>query len=362
MVTQTCAFPLSGEYAFSSRDHSSFWNDALGRLVLDRLGAMRVFAKPPRSRIRRSGTIASDEPAAVTRAIASLEDAIGARLFVRTTRSIRLTDAGSRYLEDCRRILADVTAAEAVAAGSYATPSGRLVVTAPVLFGRIHVLPVLTRFLTQYPGVTAQALFLDRTVSLVEEGIDVAVRIGHLSDSEMSAVRVGSVSRVVCAAPSYLERYPEPKTPADLAGHTIIALSNSGTSRGLALRTGWADQRPGPPAPVLQSQRRRDRRRRRRLGRHAGALVPSRHRVPRWPPSPPAVDFEEALAADPHPPPRRDGRRPRRSGASSTMPLAPSARTRCSVGRARALPTETPRFDPERASPCLRRCPIPRVA
>jgi DNA-binding transcriptional LysR family regulator len=167
-------------------------------------------------------------PPAVTRAIAYLEDLTGARLFLRSTRSVKLTAPGSRYVEDCRRILADIDEAEASAGGSHATPSGLLTVTAPVLFGQIYVMPVLTSFLTLHPAVTGRALLLDRVVNLMEEGIDVALRIGQLPDSGYRAIKVGSVRRVICGAPSYFEAHPLPQVPADLVGHTIIA--NTGSS------------------------------------------------------------------------------------------------------------------------------------
>lgn len=196
---------------------------------MDRLQGMRVFV-----RVAESGGFAGAaralgmSPAAVTRAVAALETAIGARLFIRTTRSVKLTDAGGRYLEDCRRILSEIAEAEAAAAGSTATPTGVLTLTAPVHFGRLYVLPVVTDYLARHPAVSIRALFLDRIVNMIEEGIDVGVRIGHLADSGLSAIRVGSVRRVVCAAPSYLERHGVPETPRDLREHAVIGTSNSG--------------------------------------------------------------------------------------------------------------------------------------
>ncbi|MBB2964038.1 LysR family transcriptional regulator [Methylobacterium sp. R2-1] len=196
---------------------------------MDRLQGMRVFV-----RVAESGGFAGAaralgmSPAAVTRAVAALEAAIGARLFLRTTRSVKLTDAGGRYLEDCRRILSEIVEAEAVAAGSTATPTGVLTLTAPVQFGRLYVLPLVTDYLARHPAVAVRALFLDRIVNMIEEGIDVGVRIGHLADSGLSATRVGSVRRVVCAAPSYLERHGVPKTPPDLREHAVIGSSSLG--------------------------------------------------------------------------------------------------------------------------------------
>ena len=191
---------------------------------MDRLHAMKVFLKVVECRgFAGAGRQLQMSPPAVTRAVAALEEVIGARLLIRTTRTVKLTEAGTRYAEDCRRILADLAESEASAAGSHAKPSGTLVVTASVLFGQIYVLPIILDFLDQHPAVSGRALFLDRVVNLVEEGVDVAIRIAHLPDSEYHAVRVGSVRRVICAAPAYLKKHGIPATPADLAGHTIIA-------------------------------------------------------------------------------------------------------------------------------------------
>jgi DNA-binding transcriptional LysR family regulator len=191
---------------------------------VDRWQAMRIFV-----RVAEAGSFAEAarklymSPPAVTRAVAALEGAIGARLLVRTTRSVKLTEPGQRYLADCQRLLADLADAEAAAAGSYATPSGTLTVTAPVLFGQMHVLPIVMDYLGQHAAVTAQTLFLDRVVNLVEEGIDVAIRIGRLPDSDLNAIRVGTVRRVICASPAYLAEHGEPADPADLVHHRIIA-------------------------------------------------------------------------------------------------------------------------------------------
>lgn len=192
---------------------------------------MQVFV-----RVAESGSFAQAarqlhlSPPAATRAIAALEDVIGTRLFVRTTRSVRLTEPGARYLEDCRRILADVAEAEAAAAGSYGKPTGTLCVTASVLFGQIYVLPIMQEYLDLYPEVTGQALFIDRVTNIIEEGIDVAIRIGQLPDSSHAAVRVGSVRRVICGSPKYFERCGIPRRPQDLGQHRIIAPTSAWSS------------------------------------------------------------------------------------------------------------------------------------
>ncbi|MGG6896637.1 LysR family transcriptional regulator [Rhizobium sp. BR 315] len=190
---------------------------------MDRLQAMRIFAQ-----VVESGGFA---PAAkmlhmsapsVTRAVAQLEDSIGTRLLVRTTRSMKLTSAGEGYAADCRRILAEISEAEANAAGSYTQPAGVLTVTAPVLFGRIHVLPVILDFLRLHPNMQVKTIFVDRVTNLVEEGLDIAVRIAALPDSGLIARRVGSIRQVICGSPDYLATFGEPQTPEDLRHHKFI--------------------------------------------------------------------------------------------------------------------------------------------
>jgi DNA-binding transcriptional LysR family regulator len=162
-------------------------------------------------------------PPAVTRAIAFLEERLGVRLLTRTTRLVRTTDAGVRYLEDARRILLEADEADEAAAGINATPRGHLAVTAPVMFGKIYVMPVITAYQSLFKETTVSALFVDRVVSLLEEGLDVGIRIGALPDSSLRAIRVGQVRRVVCASPAYLQKHGTPKTPADLAQHSLVA-------------------------------------------------------------------------------------------------------------------------------------------
>jgi DNA-binding transcriptional LysR family regulator len=168
----------------------------------------------------------SMSPPAVTRAINELELHLGLRLLTRTTRTVRVTDAGERYVQDCRRILADMLEADESVSGLHASPRGRLTISAPVLFGGLYVTPVITEYLARYPDVSASCLFLDRIVSLVDEGVDVAVRIGELPDSSMQAIRVGQVRRVICASPDYLANNGIPITPDDLHAHTIVSASS----------------------------------------------------------------------------------------------------------------------------------------
>jgi len=164
-------------------------------------------------------------PPAVTRAIAALEEQLGVKLFNRTTRYVRTTEAGQRYLTDARRILADLNAADEAAAGINAEPRGHLTITAPVMFGRMHVMPGIIDYLERYPGTEVSCMFLDRIVNLLEEGIDVGIRIGELPDSSMQALRVGSVRMALCASPDYLERNGIPLHPKNLLQHSIIASS-----------------------------------------------------------------------------------------------------------------------------------------
>lgn len=161
---------------------------------------------------------------AVTRAVSHLEQLIGAQLLVRTTRVVKPTDTGIQYAEQARRILEDVALLNE-SVGAHRPPHGHLVVTAPVLFGRLRVMPVVTEYLRAYREVTAACLFVDRVVNLVDEGIDVAIRIGHLPDSALYSRKVGQVRQVVCAAPAYLGQHGRPERPADLAAHCIISRS-----------------------------------------------------------------------------------------------------------------------------------------
>lgn len=193
---------------------------------MDRLHLMNVFVAVAEEegfaagarRLRMS-------PPAVTRAVAALEERLGIKLLNRTTRYVRATDAGQRYLEDARRVLAEADAADEAAAGVNADPRGRLAVTAPALFGRMFVMPGILEYLERYPGTNVSAVFLDRVVNLLEEGLDVGVRIAELPDSSMRARLVGSVRVIVCASREYLRRHRAPKIPQDLLKHSIIASS-----------------------------------------------------------------------------------------------------------------------------------------
>ncbi|HEY0848334.1 MAG TPA: LysR family transcriptional regulator [Bradyrhizobium sp.] len=195
---------------------------------MDRLDAMQAFVTVADLQgfapaARKLGL----SPSAVTRLIAALEDRIGARLLQRTTRSVALTDAGARYLERARRILADVEEAEGAAEGERTTPRGRLIISAPVGFGRLHVSPVVTAYLQRHREVSCDLRLSDRMVNLVEEGVDAAVRIGHLPDSTLVARHVGEMRRIVVASKAYLKARGVPKTPRDLASHDTVQFGAS---------------------------------------------------------------------------------------------------------------------------------------
>jgi DNA-binding transcriptional LysR family regulator len=212
---------------------------------MDRLETLRVFVAVAEAggfapAARRLGL----SPPAVTRAIAALERRVGARLLQRTTRVVRLTEAGARYFADCKRILDDLEAADDAAAQNQTEPRGELVVTAPLVFGRQFVAPVVLEFLARFPQVTARMLLVDPVVDLIEGGIDVAIRIAHLPDSSLTAIRVGSVRRVVCASPDYLATHGTPQTPADLTALDALVFSQG------AARHEWQFGTPRAPRSV----------------------------------------------------------------------------------------------------------------
>jgi DNA-binding transcriptional LysR family regulator len=193
---------------------------------MDRLHEIEVFrAVADAGSFARASERLRLSPPAVTRAISALERRLGARVFNRTTRSLTITDVGQRFLVGARRVLADLDAAEREAVGAAATPQGHLAVTASVTFGRAALAPIVCGFLEQHPRVTASVLLLDRVVNLVEEGIDVAVRIGDLPDSGLVARRVGAVHRILVASPEYLARRGRPASPADLRDHAVVAFT-----------------------------------------------------------------------------------------------------------------------------------------
>lgn len=192
---------------------------------MDRLDAWQVFvAVASRRSFSQAAQALSRSPQAVTRAVAALEERIGTRLLLRTTRSVSLTSDGERYLERARRALAEVALLEAKA-GADAPLQGRLSITASVLLGQLHVLPIVAEFLAAHPALDVRLVLLDRVVSLAEEGLDLGVRIGALPDSALKARLVGQVRTVLCASPAYLAQAGVPRRPADLARHRCIAFT-----------------------------------------------------------------------------------------------------------------------------------------
>jgi DNA-binding transcriptional LysR family regulator len=193
---------------------------------VDRLDAMQAFVvSVDQGSLSAAARTLRRSAASITRALASLEERLGAELLHRTTRSLKLTEAGERYLGVARRVLAELEEAEKTASAARAAPQGVLTVTAPLSFGSLYVRSILDEYLRQYPDVRARLLLFDRVVNVVDEGIDVAVRIAHLPDSALVATATGAVRRVVVASPAYLARNGRPSAPADLATHRCISLS-----------------------------------------------------------------------------------------------------------------------------------------
>lgn len=196
---------------------------------MDRIDAMKVFiATLDEGSLAGAGRRLGRSPAAVSRAIAFLEEHTGTALLHRTTRTIKLSEAGERYAVACRRILIDLEEADLLIAHERSAPRGLLTITAPVAAGEDFLRPMLDDFIARFPAVSVRLQMLDRPVSLIDEGIDVALRIAHLSDSTLIAIPVGEVRRVVAASPRYLAKHPRIGQPADLAQHQIISMTHFG--------------------------------------------------------------------------------------------------------------------------------------
>jgi DNA-binding transcriptional LysR family regulator len=210
---------------------------------MDRLDAMKVFVVAvDEGSLAAAGRKLRRSPAAVSRAIAFLEEQAGSKLLYRTTRSIKLSEEGERYVAACRRVLAELEEIDIAVSGERAVPRGTLSLTAGAFSGEMLLLPIVEAFLDAYPAVSIRLMFLDRPVNLMDEGIDLALRMGELADSSMIATRVGGVRRVVVAAPSYLKSHPPIAEPADLAGHQMIGMDHIASS--------WAFSSPsGSSAP-----------------------------------------------------------------------------------------------------------------
>ncbi|QKC86070.1 LysR family transcriptional regulator [Mesorhizobium sp. NZP2077] len=214
---------------------------------MDRLEAMSLFVATVEAGSLSAAARRSGVPlATVSRKVSDLERHLKTRLLNRSTRRLTLTDAGEAYLAACRRILDEVGEAERTAGGEYSAPTGELIITAPIVFGRLHVLPVVTAFLAAYPQVDIRLTLGDRISQLAEDHIDLAIRIGRLPDSRMVTVKVGSIGHVVCASPAYLADRGAPKTPRDLETHSCI------TFEGLSSLATWtfAVDKADFPVPV----------------------------------------------------------------------------------------------------------------
>ncbi|RKH61086.1 LysR family transcriptional regulator [Corallococcus sp. AB049A] len=198
---------------------------------MDQLFTLRTFVAVAR---QRSFTAASRHlrisPSVATRAVAQLEERLGLALLTRTTRSVRLTERGQVYLESCQRLLEDLDEAERRVRGENAEPRGELHLAAPIVFGRLHVLPVVQRLLVAHPDLSIRLQLSDRNQHLVDEGIDAAVRLGELKDSSLIALKVATVRRVLVASPRYVKQRGAPRSPAELIRHQLIDFENLNTA------------------------------------------------------------------------------------------------------------------------------------
>lgn len=217
---------------------------------MDRLRALKIFIKVAETGGFASAARAlSTSPPSVTRVVSELERHLGTALFVRTTRSVGLTEAGVRFLNDAGRIISALKEAEDAAIGAHITPRGNLRITAPVLFGGMFITPLLAEFLQQNEHVTAEAVFLDRIVNMIDEGHDIAIRIGELADSSLLAARVGTVRLMVFASPEYLAREGTPAHPDDLSKHNLIAPIPPGSGHS------WIFEKDGKPYRIEPTAR-----------------------------------------------------------------------------------------------------------
>ena len=199
---------------------------------MDRFDAMRTLLAAVDGGSLSAGSRALGMPLpTVSRKVSELEAHLGTQLVVRTSRRLKLTDAGQTFVAASRRILAELDEAERAACGEYRTPRGDLIVTAPIAFGKIHILPVVLDFLKAYPDVNARLVLTDTVIDLVDNHVDVGARLGHLPESALVALRVGEVRWITCASPDYLARRGTPATPAELAGHDCLAFEGLQTSR-----------------------------------------------------------------------------------------------------------------------------------
>lgn len=214
-------------------------------ISMDRFEAMSLFVTVTEKGSFSAASRALQVPlATLSRKVADLEALLGARLLLRTTRKLSLTDAGIAYVAAARRILEQVEDAEREAGGEFTTPKGELVITAPILFGRLHVLPIVTDFLSKFPEIQVRLLLADRNLHLIDDNVDMAVRIGALADSSMIATHVGTMRTVTCASPALLAGHGIPKTPHDLARMPCVTFDSPMPS------PGWRFRQPGSHASI----------------------------------------------------------------------------------------------------------------
>jgi DNA-binding transcriptional LysR family regulator len=197
---------------------------------MDRLEAMSVLLSAVESGSLSKAARKLNVPlATVSRKVADLEAHLMASLLIRSAKGLELTPAGRSFVAAAKSILEQVTEAERAAAGEYTEPRGDLIVTAPIMFGRLHVLPVVTQFLAAFPDVSVGLVLTDRIAHFLDDQVDVAVRVGALPDSSLVASRLGAIRRVMCAAPGYLAARGTPRTPDELSGHSVISFENTPT-------------------------------------------------------------------------------------------------------------------------------------
>jgi DNA-binding transcriptional LysR family regulator len=209
---------------------------------MDRLDAMSVLLAVVETGSLSAASRQIGMPlATVSRRISELEGYLGTRLINRSSRRIALTEAGHSYVESCRRILEQVTEAEQAAQGEFRVPRGHLVITTPVVFGRLHVLPIVVEFLKMYPEISIRIVQMDRVINLLEEHVDLAVRIAELPDSSLVARRVGEIRRVLCASPAYFAQRGGPKRPEDLSNHDCVTFENLASSTIWTFRDGQSE-------------------------------------------------------------------------------------------------------------------------
>ncbi|MEO6690144.1 MAG: LysR family transcriptional regulator [Dokdonella sp.] len=210
---------------------------------MDRLEAMSAFvAAIEAGSLSAAGRRLGMPLATISRKVSELESRLGTRLLHRSTRQLTLTDSGQDYLAACRRILEDVSEAERAAAGEYSAPQGDLIVAAPILFGRLHVLPVTTQFLKAYPHVDVRLVFGDRVLNLLDDHIDLAIRVGELPDSSQVATRVGAIRQIACASPAYLAERGTPQHPDELVPHDCITFDGLMAADAWKFRVGDAER------------------------------------------------------------------------------------------------------------------------